>query len=527
MIYATRIIKNLQLRAVTALMLLFAISLAWSADFTTTTLLPDTTQITFNHENDYPGYYENANGQMPDEGWSYFWITDEGIVSHSQVAKFIFHNIGSHEVTLVLTPRKRPETVGQVVFIDTINVTNTGTGLNGDYTNAPIGFHAEAKVGKQLYVILPLRGQCPKLDSYLYELTFDDMLLSNPTPMNTLPNLHFDPIIGGRITFDYSGTATAEQTLVVRFNVMGNDGDSAMFLYTISNPINVPCTEMEATALISIGPYDPNYKQADVAGINVDLDMAARQNQTLVEYTIHYQNIGRGPVDSITIEDKLPPHLTFFSPTGSSHAVTAFNYYPNQKKLVWKIGNMTNSRVNIRGTNQNGIVPINETQGWVKFSAYIDKEDTLQYNRNNSCYCLANKATIWFEDLDPIETEADVIPIGGKGCFLPDVNDSLNRKLYEIVCGNTSNHNGGKVSISKPKNEMNYLLVYPNPTTDVVKLKIPVLGVEKAVLIDAIGRQYFAEIKNHELDMSQLAEGFYLLKLEAEGTIYTSRIMKL
>ena len=52
-------------------------------------------------------YYDDMLDAYPPDGWSFFWQTDEGAVSTAEKPIFHFRTTGAHEVSIVLTPRKK------------------------------------------------------------------------------------------------------------------------------------------------------------------------------------------------------------------------------------------------------------------------------------------------------------------------------------------------------------------------------------------------------------------------------------
>ena len=69
--------------------------------------------------------------------------------------------------------------------------------------------------------------------------------------------------------------------------------------------------------------------------------------------------------------------------------------------------------------------------------------------------------------------------------------------------------------------------MYPNPTAGQLSLTIPAdLTIEKVSLIDIAGRNTQVQLINNTLDMSNLATGVYILKLETSAGISTQRVIK-
>jgi hypothetical protein len=75
------------------------------------------------------------------------------------------------------------------------------------------------------------------------------------------------------------------------------------------------------------------------------------------------------------------------------------------------------------------------------------------------------------------------------------------------------------------QNNLDYLTIYPNPSTDFVYIN----GTDKelvAIVIDLLGKQVLREYINEKLDISQLEKGVYILQLSDGDKLTTQRIIK-
>ena len=75
------------------------------------------------------------------------------------------------------------------------------------------------------------------------------------------------------------------------------------------------------------------------------------------------------------------------------------------------------------------------------------------------------------------------------------------------------------------QNNLDYLTIYPNPSTDFVYIN----GTDKelvAIVIDLLGKQVLREFINEKLDISQLEKGVYILQLSDGDKLTTQRIIK-
>ncbi len=69
--------------------------------------------------------------------------------------------------------------------------------------------------------------------------------------------------------------------------------------------------------------------------------------------------------------------------------------------------------------------------------------------------------------------------------------------------------------------------MYPNPTAGQLSLTVPAgLSIEKVSLIDITGKNTQVQLINNTLDMSSLATGVYILKLETSAGISTQKVIK-
>jgi len=75
------------------------------------------------------------------------------------------------------------------------------------------------------------------------------------------------------------------------------------------------------------------------------------------------------------------------------------------------------------------------------------------------------------------------------------------------------------------QNNLDYLTIYPNPSTDFVYIN----GTDKelvAIVMDLLGKQVLRESINEKLDISQLEKGVYILQLSDGDKLTTQRIIK-
>lgn len=69
--------------------------------------------------------------------------------------------------------------------------------------------------------------------------------------------------------------------------------------------------------------------------------------------------------------------------------------------------------------------------------------------------------------------------------------------------------------------------VYPNPTSDFVKLNLPSnIEVNSVQLFDLLGKKIDVELNNNQVDLSSYAEGVYMLNIETNQGKLTKKIIK-
>lgn len=425
-------------------------------------------------------------------------------------------------MSLVLTPRKRPDETRETVKQNAITVQASNT-QNESTDNSPLYFSSEPKVGKPIYLVMPLNS-CENSMPQEYAIRVSDGLVgvqastTNVTQVMQVGNVVY-------FTKDWATDQGREDvSAVFKFTVNADIGEEvwAEFSPSVDN-----CQKSSlATGTVTSGPYDPNYKASDLGELNTDEVPSSRMQATRVRYTIHFQNIGEGPVDSVTITDVLPQYLSFVGNVTGSHQVTTSQ---NGKNLQWVLGSTTipGKRINVRGTNELVEKPLQSTKGWIAFDADIEPTTNMPIVQD-TCYCLCNYATVYFNDLAPIETKADIIAIGNDVCFEPQPNKE--RRAVDRICYDTATYYKSTLSILDIKRDRQAGLtvsVYPNPTTSLIYLDYEKLDVQKVNIYGTDGK--LMQSKENEfsvIDLSQVKVGLYLLRVFTSEGVYTARIIK-
>jgi len=484
-----------------------------------------------------PAFYPDVSGTFPADGWSYFWQIDEGAISHDEKPIFFFENEGPHTVSLVLVPRKKEEDLGVTVitYSFSVGVGQTSSNFNADIQDDPIYFLTPPRAGDTLYVVVPLNS-CD-----VFSIPHTNSVLFDDTKITLVGGLDILSSVSGMVTA-HTGVAMGEPTnmkldfvtnytsfrpdmaAVLKFEVLAQPGDPVAVKHIPDTRIPNQCKrESEVIDGIMIGPYDPNYKESTINQINVTVTDSSIANSTSVEYTIHFQNIGTGPVDSITVIDSLPMHLTFDSYVSSSLPAAKVNFNQTGNILTWILA----PDAEIKGTSESPSQPDYKTKGWVKFKALIAPEQDITYD---TCYCLCNRATIYFDDLAPITTTADVIAIGAQLCF-SEIDPDLQLGTYASnICYDSTNYFGSKTlgldnfwksSVISP------LEVYPNPTNGKIHFDLEQQGKIHISVSNLYGQILMqSDTYQRNVDLSDLPMGSYMIRVSTADKSYVARVIR-
>jgi uncharacterized repeat protein (TIGR01451 family) len=487
-----------------------------------------------------PAFYADpGTGVIPFSGWSYFWQTDEGAISHAEKPVFYFNNSGSHTVTVILVPRKKEDDIGivQDVHTFTLIASQTSGNSNGEIFNDPIYFLTPPRVGDNAYAIVPLNScdimSVPHLNSVSFDdtkLTFVKLLDVNNFGSPSLAS-EFDVAMGlttnkkVKFTVNWAPIGVrSDVAAVLEFEVIAQPGDQISIKHTPDQLFPNQCKPIsEELEMSFIGPYDPNYKESSVHEINVNKVDTSILNSTSVEYTIHFQNIGNGPVDSITIVDSLPNYLILENYVSSSLSADKVNFSSVGNVLTWKLA----PNADIKGTNESPSQPQYKTKGWVKFKAMISPEQDITYD---TCYCLCNKATIYFDSLAPIATKADVIAIGDRLCFDFVGGNDKNPTYAEQMCNDSAVYYGNKTAgiseVWRPS-KFSEITVYPNPTSGKITFESDLKGEVKIVVFNSLG-QMVKEARSitNTIDLIELPRGSYSVMLTDQDKKYYTRVIR-
>jgi hypothetical protein len=85
----------------------------------------------------------------------------------------------------------------------------------------------------------------------------------------------------------------------------------------------------------------------------------------------------------------------------------------------------------------------------------------------------------------------------------------------------------GDVVLGVDDNALSQISIYPNPSSDVVNIKVPSsIEITGSALYDVLGKRTGVQVNNGVLDISSLARGVYLLNVETTAGTLTEKIIK-
>jgi hypothetical protein len=478
-------------------------------------------------DEDFPPYYYDADaGGYPSEGYSYTWHTDEGHISNAEKPTFFFATSGEHTVHLMLTPRKKGDDFLKVYTTVTVNVDplHVSSTSNGNIIDMDMYLDGEARSGDKIYIVVPLNS-CMTTGLHNYKVGYDDSKLEFSSVL-TQSNLSFsgvtplaEEVLGAplnrTVNFSYNwDTYRDDVAAVIEFNVLATIEVPIVLKFHRSNLAQ--CDSHSALEFASIGgPYDPNYKVSSISKINVFEEPSKKVSTTEVLYTINFQNIGIAPVDSITIYDVLPDYLNFVSFEGSSEPAILVNTSVLGDTVKWVIA----PNADIKGTNESPSQPEPSTKGWVRFRAEIAKEQNIIYD---TCYCLANTASIYFDSLSAIVTAPDVIIIGDSLCF---VANSFGNSYADTFCDEASAPYA-KVKLEQKKEESSFT-IYPNPFESSFQLKGDLENIKTLEVFNTLGQKLISQTNyNNAIHLDNYPDGLYFVRISTNSGQQVLRVKK-
>ena len=228
---------------------------------------------------------------------------------------------------------------------------------------------------------------------------------------------------------------------------------------------------------IVVNAYDPNDKQV-LQGDEILIEQAG----DYLHYIIRFQNTGTASAINVRIEDVLHESLNWntLQMVSSSHDFRAEITENNQLAFIFNNINLPHEAADEEGSN-----------GFVAYK--IKPVNGLTVGD----FITGNEASIFFDFNLPIITNA----------VETEIVDQLNINEFNLN---------------------NLISIYPNPTNDVLNIKVKDdLIVEEVKLINLQGRELLSIKQNLEnINLSGLSSGVYLIKLKTNLGTIQSKIIK-
>lgn len=260
-------------------------------------------------------------------------------------------------------------------------------------------------------------------------------------------------------------------------NTSVNIGDTLCFKIISDVPANDINANNNTTTvcLPVVASYDPNIKTVDPMGSGAEGFIPASTDQ--LTYTIHFQNTGTAAAINVSIRDTLEANVipSTLKILDASHTMSP----------SWKDNNVIDFKFNnIYLPDSTSDEPA--SHGFVKFS--IDVQQGLTPGTE-----IKNRAYIYFDNNPAVITP------------------------YAL---NTIEFNTSALD----ENKTDEFALFPNPTTG--RLNITPQNGFKEVQIYATSGQQVMKATNHELNISSLPAGIYLVKIISNNGVQVKKIVK-
>jgi uncharacterized repeat protein (TIGR01451 family) len=232
-----------------------------------------------------------------------------------------------------------------------------------------------------------------------------------------------------------------------------------------------PLNNVEARTTEVVGSYDPNDKSVTPLGVGVN--GIIQRSDSLLNYTVRFQNTGTFKAQNVVIADTLDADLdvTSIKPGSSSHPYTL--EFRGERILLIKFLN-----INLPDSNADE----KGSHGMVNF--YIKTKKNLPDGTQ-----FKNTAAIYFDYNAPVITNTttnSLVMYNG----IRDVSD-------------------------------NSMRLYPNPATDIVTIETDLQTTESAMVFDNMGRKMGEVVLSpntkNRIDISKLADGIYFVRMNAHA----------
>ncbi|WP_276131755.1 DUF7619 domain-containing protein [Polluticoccus soli] len=231
---------------------------------------------------------------------------------------------------------------------------------------------------------------------------------------------------------------------------------------------------------ITVGSYDPNFKEVSPKGDGPAGNITYKDS--VLEYMIHFQNLGTYKAQNIFILDQLDADLDWstLTPIYKSHPCDITMSETGEVRFQFNNIDLPAKQDDEVGSN-----------GMVSFS--IKTKTGLALGTE-----FKNNAAIYFDFNDPVIT-------------------------------NTTLNTLATVSVKEVENVKNSVLVYPNPTNSALTIKMNKDVYKTARLMNTMGQlvaEYKLDSKESQINVSNLPAGIYFMLLSGENGSTVERIEK-
>lgn len=357
-------------------------------------------------------------------------------------------------------------------FADTLfNVSQDAAPVIASTTNFTPGFNTMIRV-------IPSRGN--QFVPFVGQVTFtlDNNLTfvnSSPSPVN---------VVGNTYTFNYSNSNPIDIYALTPVSTLLNTPivNTAITSLTSSTDIN-PNNDTMVQSTIVLGAYDPNNKLVLPAGEGPNHNIA--KEDSVLTYTINFQNVGNAPAHKVVLLDTLTDKLEIFK----------FKTIYSSHDYVLEI--IDNSILKVTYDNiMLADSASNEPASHGQFVFQIH-----QKGNNNYGNVIKNKAAIYFDYNPPIIT-----------------NEAFNTIYINKNVGISKEQLLGNFSLS------------PNPATEKINIAFDKNISTTASILDISGKvlkSYHINNSNQEtIDISTIASGLYFIQIEKNGIREMKKFIK-
>ncbi|HTA63118.1 MAG TPA: T9SS type A sorting domain-containing protein [Bacteroidia bacterium] len=288
-------------------------------------------------------------------------------------------------------------------------------------------------------------------------------------------------------TFTFSFNNLAPMTWVSFVVQLQAPSNAALFTplitYAVANPISgdaTPANNYDTLFYRVTGSYDPNEKSVNPQGTGTQGFISP--TDSVLNYTIHFQNTGSYPTNMVSIIDTIDNNLDIYSlkVTGSFTGGNN-NYLP---KISFLSNNVIKFTFNYCHLQPAALDLVNS-------SGFIGYTINQKKNLSNGTQ-IKNRANIYF-----------------------DFNTA-------ILTNTTLNTISTPLGISTFNTQNSIIKTYPNPAQN--KITIDAVDIIDVKLFDVLGKQ-ITSTKTNEVDVNNLNDGIYFVQIKTSTATTTQKII--